>query len=52
MTGFGFMSATAFSCSTAAAGFSAFHSPVVDTAGILAVSICVLPWIRVRKKIT
>ncbi len=47
MTGFGFMHTTAFSCSTAAAGSSAYLVPNLDTVSILAVSICVLPLIRV-----
>ncbi len=51
MTGYGFMNTTAFSCSTAAAGSSAPNVPILDTARILAVSICVLPLaVAVQKK--
>ena len=48
MSGFGFMNTNTFSCSAAAAGSSARNTPILDTAGILAVSICVLPMVRIR----
>lgn len=47
MTGFDSMNSTSFSCSTAAAGSSACNIPILDTAIILAVSICVLPVVRI-----
>jgi len=48
MTAMVSMNTKAFSCSTAAAGFSASIVPILDTADALAVSICVLP-LRVRR---
>jgi len=47
MTGFGSMNSNSFSCSTAAAGSSARNIPILDTAEVLAVSICVLPVLRI-----
>ena len=38
---------SAFSCSTAAAGTSAHIFPILDTAMILVVSICILPILRI-----
>lgn len=43
------MNTQAFSCSTAAAGSSAQIAPYLDTADALAVSICVLPLLRIRR---
>ena len=47
MRGFGFMNTNTFSCSTAAAGSSAQNNPILDTVSVLAVSICVLPQVRI-----
>ena len=41
------MNHTAFSCSTAAAVASAHNDVNLDTAPVLAVSICVLPLVRI-----
>ena len=41
------MNSSAFSCSTAAAGTSAPMIPILDTAMILVVSICILPILRI-----
>lgn len=49
MKSFGSQYSASFSCSTAVAGSSAYNIPMLDTAGILAVSICVLPLLRIRK---
>ena len=43
------MNHTAFSCSGAAAGSSARENHILDTANVLAVSICVLPVVRIRR---
>ena len=43
MTAVHSMNHTAFSCSGAAAGSSARDNHILDTANVLAVSICVLP---------
>ena len=42
------MNHTAFSCSGAAAGSSARENDIMDTADVLAVSICVLPLVRIH----
>ena len=44
-----FTNSNSFSCSTAAAGSSAYMIPILDTAVILAVSICILalPLLRI-----
>ena len=47
MTVFGTMNSKHFSCSTAAAAASACNCSILDTAPILAVSICVLPQLRI-----
>ena len=47
MMAHGFMNSASFSCSTAAAGSSADLIPIMDTADTLAVSICVLPLVRI-----
>lgn len=47
MTAMYSMNHTSFSCSSAAAGSSAHMIPNLDTVSILAVSICVLPEIRI-----
>ena len=43
------MNHTAFSCSGAAAGSSARENHILDTANVLAVSICVLPVVQIRR---
>jgi len=50
MTAMVFANSNSFSCSTAAAGSSARNIPILDTASILAVSICVLPLVRITGK--
>ncbi len=47
MTALGFMNSNCFCCSTAAAGSSARENNILDTADILAVSICVLTEVRI-----
>ena len=47
MTAMNSMSFNSFSCSSAAAVASAHNIPLLDTAIILAVSICVLPLLRI-----
>lgn len=51
MTAMCSVSSHSFSCSTAAAGSSAHMIPILDTAIILAVSICILPLLRIMGKI-
>lgn len=51
MTAMVSMNSNSFSCcSTAVAGTSARNIPILDTALILAVSICVLPILRICVK--
>ena len=50
MTAMNSMNSSAFSCSTAAAGSSAHLAALLDTARILAVSICILPLLRIRRE--
>ena len=47
MTAMNSMNSSAFCCSTAAAGSSATLASLLDTARILAVSICILPLLRI-----
>ena len=47
MTAVNSMNSSAFSCSTAVAVASARNSFILDTAPVLAVSICVLPMLRI-----
>ena len=47
MTAFGSMNSKHFSCSTAAATASAQNCYILDTAYVPAVSICVLPLLRI-----
>ena len=50
MTAVNSMNSSAFCCSTAAAGSSAHLAALVDTALIPAVSICILPLMRIRRE--
>ena len=50
MTAMVSMNTKAFSCSTAAAGSSAHLAVIMDTARILAVSICILPLLRICRE--
>ena len=49
MTAVNSMNSSAFSCSNAAAVSSVPKADIMDTARILAVSICVLPLLRIRR---
>ena len=49
MTAMNSMNSSAFCCSTAAAGSSVHQAIFVDTAPVLAVSICILPLLRIRR---
>ena len=50
MTAVNSMNSSAFCCSTAAAGSSALLAIILDTARILAVSICILPLLRICRR--
>ena len=47
MTAMNFANSASSNCSTAAVGFSAHYAPILDTAIILAVSIFILPILRI-----
>ena len=50
MTAVNSMNSSAFCCSTAAAGSSALLAIILDTARILAVSISILPLLRICRE--